>query len=69
MVHVVIEVTWADVLFYLGASVSGACRGVMAWNMEDGTLHRFRATNTILATGVRLPSFFVFKERLAGRHS
>ncbi|KAG0571983.1 hypothetical protein KC19_VG058900 [Ceratodon purpureus] len=29
----------------------GACRGVIALNMEDGTLHRFRATNTILATG------------------
>lgn len=30
---------------------SGACRGVIALNMEDGSLHRFRATNTILATG------------------
>ncbi|KAG0594750.1 hypothetical protein M758_UG105900 [Ceratodon purpureus] len=29
----------------------GPCRGVIALNMEDGTLHRFRATNTILATG------------------
>ncbi|XP_024367744.1 succinate dehydrogenase [ubiquinone] flavoprotein subunit, mitochondrial [Physcomitrium patens] len=29
----------------------GACRGVIALNMEDGTLHRFRAMNTILATG------------------
>ncbi|EFJ13723.1 hypothetical protein SELMODRAFT_446158 [Selaginella moellendorffii] len=29
----------------------GACRGVMALNMEDGTLHRFRALSTILATG------------------
>jgi succinate dehydrogenase / fumarate reductase flavoprotein subunit len=29
----------------------GACRGVVALCMEDGSLHRFRATKTILATG------------------
>lgn len=29
----------------------GVCRGVMAINMEDGTLHRFKAANTVLATG------------------
>jgi succinate dehydrogenase (ubiquinone) flavoprotein subunit len=29
----------------------GACRGVIAMCMEDGTLHRFRAAQTILATG------------------
>ena len=29
----------------------GVCRGVMSLNMEDGTLHRFRAHKTILATG------------------
>ena len=29
----------------------GACRGVMAWNLDDGTLHRFRAHQTVLATG------------------
>lgn len=29
----------------------GACRGVIALSMEDGTLHRFRAAKTILATG------------------
>lgn len=29
----------------------GACRGVIALNMEDGTLHRFRAHKTVLATG------------------
>jgi len=29
----------------------GACRGVVAMCMEDGTLHRFRAHKTILATG------------------
>ena len=29
----------------------GACVGVMAMNMEDGSLHRFRCKNTVLATG------------------
>jgi succinate dehydrogenase / fumarate reductase, flavoprotein subunit len=29
----------------------GACRGVVAICLEDGTLHRFRAKKTILATG------------------
>ena len=29
----------------------GRCRGVIALNMADGTLHRFRAHQTILATG------------------
>jgi succinate dehydrogenase / fumarate reductase flavoprotein subunit len=29
----------------------GACRGVVALCMEDGSLHRFRAHKTILATG------------------
>jgi succinate dehydrogenase / fumarate reductase, flavoprotein subunit len=29
----------------------GACRGVVALDMADGTLHRFRAQTTILATG------------------
>ncbi|GAB4176010.1 MAG: succinate dehydrogenase flavoprotein subunit [Thalassobaculales bacterium] len=29
----------------------GACRGVMAWNLADGTIHRFRAHQTVLATG------------------
>ncbi|PLX38170.1 MAG: succinate dehydrogenase flavoprotein subunit [Hyphomicrobiales bacterium] len=29
----------------------GVCRGVIALSMEDGTLHRFRAHSTILATG------------------
>jgi succinate dehydrogenase / fumarate reductase, flavoprotein subunit len=30
---------------------NGACRGVIALNMEDGTIHRFRSHQTILATG------------------
>ncbi|HVC52174.1 MAG TPA: succinate dehydrogenase flavoprotein subunit [Stellaceae bacterium] len=29
----------------------GACCGVMAWNLTDGTIHRFRAHMVILATG------------------
>ena len=27
------------------------CVGVIAMCMEDGTLHRFRAKNTVIATG------------------
>ena len=30
----------------------GACRGVMAMCLEDGSIHRFRAKNTVLATGL-----------------
>lgn len=29
----------------------GVCRGVMAWNLDDGTIHRFRAQLVVLATG------------------
>jgi succinate dehydrogenase / fumarate reductase flavoprotein subunit len=29
----------------------GICRGVMAWNLDDGTIHRFRAHMVVLATG------------------
>ncbi|MDR3441081.1 succinate dehydrogenase flavoprotein subunit [Telmatospirillum sp.] len=29
----------------------GTCRGVVALNLDDGTLHRFRAHQTVLATG------------------
>jgi succinate dehydrogenase (ubiquinone) flavoprotein subunit len=29
----------------------GECRGVMSFNIEDGTFHRFKAHNTIIATG------------------
>jgi len=32
-------------------SEDGAVRGVMAWNLDDGTIHRFRAHRVILATG------------------
>ncbi|MBK8507836.1 MAG: succinate dehydrogenase flavoprotein subunit [Candidatus Competibacter sp.] len=30
---------------------SGACRGVVAWDLSDGSLHVFRAHQTVLATG------------------
>jgi succinate dehydrogenase / fumarate reductase flavoprotein subunit len=29
----------------------GACRGVTAWSLDDGSLHRFRAQTVVLATG------------------
>jgi succinate dehydrogenase / fumarate reductase flavoprotein subunit len=29
----------------------GICRGIMAWNLDDGTIHRFRAHTVVLATG------------------
>ncbi|WP_420430604.1 succinate dehydrogenase flavoprotein subunit [Hyphobacterium sp.] len=29
----------------------GVCRGITAWKLDDGTLHRFRAKSVILATG------------------
>ncbi|NWH09340.1 MAG: succinate dehydrogenase flavoprotein subunit [Alphaproteobacteria bacterium] len=29
----------------------GACRGVMVWCLEDGSMHRFRAHQVVLATG------------------
>ncbi|MEW5729409.1 MAG: succinate dehydrogenase flavoprotein subunit [Pseudomonadota bacterium] len=29
----------------------GSCRGVMAWNLDDGSLHRFRAHKVVLASG------------------
>lgn len=36
----------------------GACVGVMAINMEDGSLHCFRSHNTVLATGGYGRAFF-----------
>ena len=29
----------------------GECRGITAWKLDDGTLHRFRAQKVVLATG------------------
>lgn len=36
----------------------GECVGVIALSMEDGTLHRFRAHKTVLATGGYGRAFF-----------
>ncbi|ACT58005.1 succinate dehydrogenase flavoprotein subunit [Hirschia baltica] len=36
----------------------GACRGVTTWQLDDGTMHRFRAQRVILATGGYGRSFF-----------
>lgn len=36
----------------------GECRGVIALNLEDGNIHRFRANNTVLATGGYGRAFF-----------
>jgi succinate dehydrogenase / fumarate reductase flavoprotein subunit len=36
----------------------GVCRGVTAWKLDDGTLHRFQAQQVILATGGYGRSYF-----------
>jgi succinate dehydrogenase / fumarate reductase, flavoprotein subunit len=36
----------------------GACRGVVAWNLEDGSVHRFRAQTVVIATGGYGRAFF-----------
>ena len=36
----------------------GSCRGVIALNLDDGTLHRFRSHQTVLATGGYGRAFF-----------
>ena len=36
----------------------GACRGVMAWNLDDGTIHRFRGHMTVIASGGYGRSYF-----------
>jgi len=30
---------------------NGACHGLLAWCLEDGSIHRFRANMTVIATG------------------
>jgi succinate dehydrogenase / fumarate reductase flavoprotein subunit len=30
---------------------NGKCQGIIAWNLQDGTIHRFRSKMVILATG------------------
>ncbi|XP_030764754.1 succinate dehydrogenase [ubiquinone] flavoprotein subunit, mitochondrial-like [Sitophilus oryzae] len=34
------------------------CQGVIAWNLEDGTIHKFWANNTVIATGGYERSYF-----------
>ena len=36
----------------------GACVGVVAWNLDDGTMHRFNAKMVVLATGGYGRAFF-----------
>ena len=36
----------------------GACAGVVAWNLDDGSIHLFRAHMTVLATGGYGRSYF-----------
>jgi succinate dehydrogenase / fumarate reductase, flavoprotein subunit len=36
----------------------GSCRGVMAWDLADGSLHRFLAHQTVIATGGYGRSYF-----------
>ena len=45
--HFLLEYIALDLLL----DEDGACRGMLAWNLEDGALHRFRAHRTVLATG------------------
>jgi succinate dehydrogenase flavoprotein subunit len=53
-----------DVVFFIEYVVldlimqDGRCAGVMAWCLDDGTIHRFRATMTIVATGGYGRAFF-----------
>ena len=37
---------------------TGAVRGVMAWNLDDGIIHRFQAQMTVIATGGYGRSYF-----------
>ncbi|MEJ8475155.1 succinate dehydrogenase flavoprotein subunit [Roseibium algae] len=39
-------------------SEDGVCQGVIAWNLDDGTIHRFSAKMVVLATGGYGRAFF-----------
>ncbi|MTH99691.1 succinate dehydrogenase flavoprotein subunit [Roseibium sp. RKSG952] len=39
-------------------SEDGVCQGVIAWNLDDGTMHRFSAKMVVLATGGYGRSYF-----------
>ncbi|XP_061928980.1 succinate dehydrogenase [ubiquinone] flavoprotein subunit, mitochondrial isoform X5 [Apis cerana] len=45
-VHYYVEYFALDLLM-----IGRCCKGVMAWELESGLLHRFRAHHTVLATG------------------
>jgi len=36
----------------------GVCRGIVAWNLDDGTIHRFQAHTTVFASGGYGRAFF-----------
>lgn len=40
---------------------NGECKGVIALCMEDGSIHRFRAQNTVIATGYAAHSIIAEK--------
>ena len=42
----------------------GACRGVVAWNLDDGTMHRFRLARRVLATGGYGRAYFSAPRRI-----
>ncbi|KAI3987025.1 hypothetical protein MKX01_039960 [Papaver californicum] len=48
----------ACAVLLIGPAMLCACQGIIALNMEDGTLHRFRAASTILATGGSWRAYF-----------
>ena len=37
---------------------TGTCRGIMAWNLDDGTIHRFQAQMVVIASGGYGRSYF-----------
>jgi len=39
-------------------SDDGKCTGIIAWNLDDGTIHRFNAKTVVMATGGYGRSFF-----------
>jgi succinate dehydrogenase / fumarate reductase flavoprotein subunit len=39
-------------------SSAGVCQGIVAWNLDDGTIHRFHAHLVVLATGGYGRSYF-----------
>ena len=39
-------------------SQDGVCQGIVAWNLDDGTIHRFHAHMVVLATGGYGRSYF-----------